>query len=61
MESDIKNNATLTAMLTYLASEDPERMPRDILNPLPPQGPQRTPGVWRDCNPATRQTPPPPQ
>jgi len=26
---DLKNNATLTAMLVYLASEDPERLPRD--------------------------------
>ncbi|NIM50695.1 MAG: M20/M25/M40 family metallo-hydrolase [Gemmatimonadales bacterium] len=26
---DLKNNATLTAMLAYLASEDPERVPRD--------------------------------
>jgi Zn-dependent M28 family amino/carboxypeptidase len=60
VESDLKNNATLTAMLTYLASEDLQQMPRDIVDPLPPQGPQRTPGVWRDCTPATRQTPPPP-
>ncbi|MEP7346448.1 MAG: peptidase M28, partial [Gemmatimonadaceae bacterium] len=26
---ELKNNATLTAMLTYLASEDPETVPRD--------------------------------
>ena len=26
---DLKNNATLTAMLVYLASEDPELLPRD--------------------------------
>lgn len=26
---DLRNNATLVAMLTYLASEDPTRMPRD--------------------------------
>lgn len=26
---DVRNNATLVAMLTYLASEDPTRMPRD--------------------------------
>jgi hypothetical protein len=26
---DLKNNAVLTAMLAYLASEDPERVPRD--------------------------------
>ncbi len=26
---EIKNNAVLVAMLAYLASEDPERVPRD--------------------------------
>lgn len=56
VESDLKNNATLTAMLAYLASEDPERMPRDILNPLPTM-PNGQPGVWRDCNRALRATP----
>jgi hypothetical protein len=47
-------------MLVYLASEDPERMPRDILDPLPTFGQQQTPGVWRDCAPARRATPAPP-
>lgn len=56
VESDLKNNATLTAMLAYLASEDPERMPRDILDPLP-GGPNGQPGVWRDCAKAARQVP----
>jgi carboxypeptidase Q len=56
VESDIKNNATLTAMLAYLASEDPERMPRDVMDPLP--GFRGQPGEWRDCTPARRSMPP---
>lgn len=54
--SDIKNNATLTAMLAYLASEDPERMPRDVMDPLP-GGPGGQAGTWRDCAPARRTMP----
>ena len=50
---DLRNNATLTAMLAYLASEDPEQMPRELLDPLPGgQGGQ--PGQWRDCTKAQR-------
>ncbi len=56
VEYDLKNNATLVAMLAYLASEDPERMPRDVMDPLP-AGPNGQPGQWRACNPATRATP----
>ena len=56
VESDLKNNATLVAMLAYLASEDPERMPREILNPLP-ASPTGQPGVWRDCTRAARSVP----
>ncbi|MBX3173881.1 MAG: M20/M25/M40 family metallo-hydrolase [Gemmatimonadaceae bacterium] len=52
VESDLKNNATLTAMLAYLASEDPQRMPREV-GPLPPT-PNGQPGQWRDCTPARR-------
>lgn len=61
VESDLKNNATLTAMLVYLASEDPARIPRDILNPLPATGfgqNRQDPGQWRDCGKAQRQSPP---
>src|SRR5690554_589442 len=56
---EIRNNATLTAMLAYLASEDPERVPRER-RVLPPrraasQGmAQRGPGVpseWPQCRP----------
>lgn len=56
VEYDLKNNATLVAMLAYLASEDPERMPRDVMDPLP-AGPNGQPGQWRACNSATRATP----
>ncbi len=48
---DLRNNATLTAMLAYMASEDPERVPRDV-RVLPAQtGPQ---SQWPRCNPARR-------
>jgi len=47
---DVKNNATLTAMLAYLASEDPDRLPRDkaILPVNPRTGQQMTWPVCRD-------------
>jgi len=53
---DLKNNATLTAMLVYLADTDPNRMPRDRVSPLPNNprtGEQRE---WPSCTPATRRT-----
>ncbi|HEY2806465.1 MAG TPA: M20/M25/M40 family metallo-hydrolase [Gemmatimonadales bacterium] len=44
---DLKNNATLAAMLAYAASEDPQRTPREqtILPPLPNGQPRR----WPSC------------
>jgi hypothetical protein len=50
---DVKNNAVLTAMLAYLASEDAERIPRDRrVMPLNPRtGEQRE---WPVCRPARR-------
>jgi Zn-dependent M28 family amino/carboxypeptidase len=54
VEYDLKSNATLVAMLTYLASEDPERMPRDIMDPLPSGFNSNQPTQWRACTPATR-------
>ena len=56
---EIRNNATLTAMLAYLASEDPERVSR-ARRVLPPaqaasQGPGRpggfVPSEWPACRP----------
>lgn len=50
---EVTNNAVLTAMLAYLASEDPERVPRDqaVLPMNPRTGEQRT---WPECRDATR-------
>ncbi|MBI2614148.1 MAG: M28 family peptidase, partial [Gemmatimonadetes bacterium] len=55
---DLKNNATLAAMLIYLASEDPERVPRDraLLPPNPQTG---EPREWLGCRPARRSYEPP--
>lgn len=51
---DVMMNATLTAMLVYLASEDPDPMPRDRrVMPAGPQGQQS----WPACPPAARRTP----
>jgi carboxypeptidase Q len=44
---DLRNNATLAAMLAYLAAEDAERMPRD--QRVLPQG-----EVWPRCSPPQR-------
>jgi Zn-dependent M28 family amino/carboxypeptidase len=44
---DLKNNATLTAMLAYLASEDPEKMPRD--RRVMPAGQGGQPQPWPSC------------
>jgi len=51
---DLKNNATLFAMLAYLASEDPERMPRDqrVLPMNQRTGAQRT---WPTCSDGARE------
>lgn len=48
---DLMNNATLAAMLTYLASEDPERVPRDVRQL---SGGPGEPSNWPNCNPARR-------
>ncbi len=50
---DITNNATLTAMLTYLASEEPERLPRNtrVLGTNPRTG---EPMSWPQCREPAR-------
>jgi Zn-dependent M28 family amino/carboxypeptidase len=55
---DLKNNATLAAMLMYLASEDPERVSRDrsVLPPSPQTG---QPRQWLNCGRARRSYEPP--
>lgn len=46
---EIRNNAVLTAMLVYLASEDPERVPRNRrVMPMNAQGQQLQ---WPACSP----------
>ena len=49
---DLKNNAVLTAMLTYLASEDPETIPRD--RRVLPMGRNGQPGQWPECQQPAR-------
>ena len=49
---DLKNNATLTAMLAYLASEDPRSMPREkAVDPATGQ-----PITWTTCTKAVRKS-----
>lgn len=52
---DLKENATLAAMLAYLASEDPERMSRKKAT-LPINPRTGEPREWRDCS-SPRRTP----
>jgi carboxypeptidase Q len=52
---DLKNNATLAAMLAYLASEESERIPRDR-RALPSDTRTGRPGEWPGC-PSVRRTP----
>ncbi|HEV3052043.1 MAG TPA: hypothetical protein VGX50_17165, partial [Longimicrobium sp.] len=51
---DLRRNATLLAMLAYLASEDPRRMPRTQRTDLPANAQTGQPGTWPACAPATR-------
>ena len=55
---DLRNNATMAAMLIYLASEDTTRMPRGRRDVFPSR-PNGQPGAWPDCQPPQRTTPPP--
>jgi hypothetical protein len=50
---DVTNNAVLTAMLTYLASEEPDRLPRDqrVLGIDPRTG---EPRAWPECRQPAR-------
>ena len=50
---DLANNATLTAMLVYLASEDPEKLPRDQ-RVLPNDERTGQPLTWPRCYPPRR-------
>ena len=57
---DLEHNATLVAMLAYLASEDPQLMPRERRTVYPPAA-EGTPQRWLkpDCPAPDRRTPPP--
>lgn len=54
MIDEVTNNATLTAMLAYMASEEPERLPRDrrVLGSDRRTG---APAEWPTCRDSTRQ------
>jgi hypothetical protein len=54
---DLRNNATLAAMLAYLASEDPERVPRD--QRILPPGPNGQAQTWPACGVPQRSWSPP--
>jgi hypothetical protein len=50
---DLKENATLAAMLAYAASEDPDRVPRDqAILPADPNSGRARP--WMRCGTARR-------
>jgi len=51
--SEVRNNATLTAMLAYQAAQDPNQIPRDrrIMPMNSRTGEQMT---WPECQPAAR-------
>ncbi|MDX2193287.1 MAG: M20/M25/M40 family metallo-hydrolase [Gemmatimonadales bacterium] len=51
---DLRGNAVLVAMLAYLASEDPERMPREKLDPLPADPRTGKSPAWPECAKAMR-------
>jgi carboxypeptidase Q len=50
---DLKNNATLLAMLAYLASEDAQRVPREP-RVTPPDPKTGQPSPWPSCTPPAR-------
>lgn len=56
VEADLKHNATLLAMLAFLASEDPTFQAHQVIDPLP-AGANGRPGVWTACSKAQRQLP----
>ena len=52
---DLKENATLAAMMAYAASEDPERVSREV-SVLPPNPQTGQPRAWPTCRPARRRS-----
>jgi carboxypeptidase Q len=54
---EVKNNAVLTAMLAYLASEDPQRVPRDRRTIMPRSQFSGQTQTWPECRDGARATP----
>ncbi len=52
--ADLKNNATLYAMLAYMASEEEARTPRDRRTEFPVNPATGQAGSWPDCTPSRR-------
>jgi carboxypeptidase Q len=55
---DLRNNATMTAMLAYMAADDPQRVPRDQRT-IFSRGQNGQPGSWPACPAPVRATPNP--
>jgi len=51
---DVRRNAVMTAMLVYLASEEPQRLPRDRRTEFPVNQQTGQPGAWPACQQAAR-------
>jgi hypothetical protein len=51
--SEVRNNATLTAMLAYQAAQDPDQMPR-VRRVMPMNTRTNQQMTWPDCSPAAR-------
>ena len=51
---DVRSNALLVAMLAYQASEDPQTMPRDRIDPLPANPATGRAPAWPTCTKALR-------
>ena len=53
--ADLQHNATLYAMLAYMASEEPGRVPRDRRTEFPVNPTTGEAGGWPECQPARRE------
>jgi hypothetical protein len=53
IQDDLRQNATLTAMFAYQASEDPQRSSRTLISPMP-NGPNGQPLTFPNCVQPTR-------
>lgn len=51
---EVRSNAILTAMLTYLAAEEPQLLPRDQATSFPPNPGTGRPYTWPNCTEAAR-------